>query len=231
MEIKKCPICSKQFKVNYKGRKTCSRKCGGVLGSRNTERVIMSCRICGSDTMVKKCSTNLPVYCSDSCRKKRHKKNCLYCKKEFLTAKSETKTCSTECAANYRNTLCKEETCYCCKKKFVRPTLGFGSNKKRYFCSTRCRNRTSGRENRFRYGKNWNYMRNVRLFIDKQRCVKCGDTNHLEVHHFIPKRLFDTPDEAHYLNNLITLCKTCHKVVEDCDKNKYKNAKTVKDIV
>lgn len=192
----------------------------------------MKCRICNKETTVKYCSRSLPVYCSTECRNKRHLKNCLNCNKEFYTAKTATKTCSDICAIKYRQSLTRSEVCFTCGKKFKRATSTFASNKKRYFCSKQCNERNYGRENRFRYGKNWTYMRNVRVFIDKRRCVKCGTREQLEVHHFIPIKKFENPDDAHYLNNLITLCRTCHKIVEECDKIKYKNKPlAIKDIV
>lgn len=107
--MKICPVCSKEFKPKRKDSKTCSRKCGGILGSKNTLRINMKCRICNKETTVKYCSRSLPVYCSTECRNKRHLKNCLNCNKEFYTAKTATKTCSDICATKYRQSLTRSE--------------------------------------------------------------------------------------------------------------------------
>jgi len=52
---------------------------------------------------------------------------------------------------------------------------------------------------------------------DKYMCRKCqkivkGKAAH--VHHMIPERCFDDPNEAHDLNNLVTLCDSCHLKIE-----------------
>jgi predicted HNH restriction endonuclease len=37
----------------------------------------------------------------------------------------------------------------------------------------------------------------------------------LEVHHLTPVREFDDPLDAHDLSNLVTLCRPCHKELEN----------------
>jgi predicted HNH restriction endonuclease len=48
----------------------------------------------------------------------------------------------------------------------------------------------------------------------------CGITEEehgrqLDVHHKVPFRLFDSPIEANRLSNLISVCPSCHKKLED----------------
>ena len=64
------------------------------------------------------------------------------------------------------------------------------------------------------YGKNWNRKRKERLNFDDGKCQSCGAESNLEVHHHQPIRTFDNPEDANFLFNLITLCKTCHKNLE-----------------
>lgn len=59
-------------------------------------------------------------------------------------------------------------------------------------------------------GKGWLSAREQARRRDGYKCQKCGATKHLEVHHIVPYRL--TQDNS--LDNLITLCHTCHEKVE-----------------
>lgn len=70
------------------------------------------------------------------------------------------------------------------------------------------------------YGVNWYEMRQQALQRDRFRCQDCGmeQSEHrdeygrgLDVHHIMPVRQFDTPEDANILLNLITLCRDCHR--------------------
>jgi len=65
----------------------------------------------------------------------------------------------------------------------------------------------------------WQHYRQKRLEKDSYECVICSMSQEahrkqynrsLEVHHIIPYRTFDEPEEANQLGNLITLCCSCH---------------------
>jgi hypothetical protein len=71
-----------------------------------------------------------------------------------------------------------------------------------------------------RYGSNWAKQKRAARARDKM-CQHCCARDKLHVHHKTPIRLFDTPEEANDLANLITLCETCHRIEEA----KYKWAK------
>jgi transposase len=65
------------------------------------------------------------------------------------------------------------------------------------------------------YGSNWKRMRNKARKRDNNTCQYCGyeredGEKHLDVHHIIPLKKFDKPEKANTLNNLITLCRSCH---------------------
>lgn len=76
-------------------------------------------------------------------------------------------------------------------------------------------NYIDGRSNRInsskRYGKEWPKIRQNVLERDGHICQKCkSDGIYLEVHHIIPYYL--TKDNS--FNNLISLCKKCHRQIE-----------------
>jgi DEAD/DEAH box helicase domain-containing protein len=67
------------------------------------------------------------------------------------------------------------------------------------------------------YGTNWKKQRNFARKRDDYRCRACGlqeADNHHHVHHIKPFRLFESPTKANALDNLTTLCPSCHKRVE-----------------
>lgn len=73
------------------------------------------------------------------------------------------------------------------------------------------------------YSTLWKPRRRKALERDAFRCQDCGvgrdkhieKYGHgLEVHHIEPAKNFDDPDERHALDNLVCLCKECHRLRE-----------------
>lgn len=69
-----------------------------------------------------------------------------------------------------------------------------------------------------RYGRNWKQQRKKALERDGYECLLCGTSEDLNVHHKTPIRTFDKSTDgwwrlANDLDNLITLCRSCHKKV------------------
>ena len=67
------------------------------------------------------------------------------------------------------------------------------------------------------YGANWNQIRETVRKRDQFTCQVCGaveSTRQHDVHHKNPFRSFISADEANRLENLTTLCRTCHQKVE-----------------
>lgn len=67
------------------------------------------------------------------------------------------------------------------------------------------------------YGANWQKIRESVRKRDQYKCQVCGavesDRQH-DVHHKIPFRTFTSIEDANRLENLSTLCRTCHQKVE-----------------
>lgn len=73
------------------------------------------------------------------------------------------------------------------------------------------------------YGSNWKEQRSKAIERDRYTCQSCGghinelrdgQTTGLEVHHIVPIREFDEPEDANFQENLITLCSSCHHKAE-----------------
>lgn len=65
-----------------------------------------------------------------------------------------------------------------------------------------CDNQLHNKQNQ----KYFKFMRTLVLERDGYKCIKCGNTRHLEIHHLIERNKGGTDD----ISNLITLCPTCH---------------------
>lgn len=75
-----------------------------------------------------------------------------------------------------------------------------------------------GQERHRFYGPNWEKQRERALERDGRRCLICESGEDLNVHHKVPLRNFDRDklrwhERANALDNLITLCRTCHSKV------------------
>lgn len=67
------------------------------------------------------------------------------------------------------------------------------------------------------YGPQWNKLRSIVRQRDQYICQVCGapeQTKNHHVHHKVPYKMFDSPDRANQLENLITLCPNCHRRAE-----------------
>lgn len=120
-------------------------------------------------------------------------------------------------------------SCQHCGKSFTRipSQVRRGSTK---YCSYECfmadRNHQRGEDNpAWRgghdtyYGPDWRPMQRAARQRDGHACVRCGATREdtgreLDVHHLRPVGDFDEPNDANTLDNLVTLCHSCHMYVE-----------------
>jgi hypothetical protein len=103
--------------------------------------------------------------------------------------------------------------------------------KQRFFCDNDCRgewqsNRFSGDNHPLyedttveSYGGEWSRVKGWIQKRDGDVCQLCGRgweqvTRRPAVHHIVPVKSFDSPDEAHELDDLVQLCGHCHPRME-----------------
>lgn len=82
------------------------------------------------------------------------------------------------------------------------------------------------------YGSNWRTQRDKARERDNWECVVCGLDNGehkqrygkgLEVHHIKPFDEFESPEEANRLENLVTVCCSCHGTLQQMEVERQKN--------
>lgn len=69
------------------------------------------------------------------------------------------------------------------------------------------------------YTGKWWSAREAALERDGYQCRNCGATEdeigrEPDVHHLVPVREFEDPQDAHQVGNLISLCRSCHRKAE-----------------
>lgn len=194
-----CPTCGIVF-IGHKGRKFCSKKCVRHTSSWN------------------KGMTGLPA----SRPKNGTDKVCIQCGKTFYTPAcySDAKFCSITCSAAARWGMGRQltKTCPICRNTYT----CMRSHSLATCPSAQCR-----REHKHRlqlgekshlwrggksapYHKEWRGQRCLARDRDGDKCMTCGSTDRVQVHHIIPYRY----SHNHDLNNLVTLCRSCHSYQE-----------------
>lgn len=62
--------------------------------------------------------------------------------------------------------------------------------------------------------KKWKVVRDSAKERDGYECQLCGSSEMLDVHHIKPVREFEDYMDAHTIDNVVTLCRSCHRKVE-----------------
>ncbi|MBT3602630.1 MAG: hypothetical protein HN521_06125 [Candidatus Latescibacteria bacterium] len=120
--------------------------------------------------------------------------------------------------------------CVQCHKRFSQPRWYAEKDVQSKFCSATCRSNWDLEtfdepfhlvlDGRPEYrGGNWKSQSQGARKRDDYTCQGCGVTEEelgrqLDVHHKVPFRLFESPVEANQLENLTSVCPSCHKSLE-----------------
>lgn len=103
-----------------------------------------------------------------------------------------------------------------------------------FVCSDECKSEVMKKEGNPNWegghegyrGSEWYELRRKRKKRDNHNCVLCrkGEEEHkeetgrsLEVHHVMPFEKFERPKDANHIDNLLTLCASCHRMIESGD--------------
>lgn len=220
-----CENCKTKFFLkpslaNRPGKHFCCAKCAneyrkGKPGNKPKTGEIVKCDWCGEEHYKNRylIENFKKHFCNEKCRKawekenafkgennpkyNRIKTNCSYCGKVLLLTPS---------AYNKSiNHYCNME---CMSKDYIGKV--YGENHPSW----------KGGYNKIYYGPNWKRIRKEVQERDNHTCQRCGITSEeigheLPVHHIKPIRTFDSWEEANVLDNLISLCPTCHGIVEN----------------
>lgn len=175
-------------------------------------------------------------FCSYDCQKAYHTSRatapeltCPVCGKQFIVKPYRVKpgkqlACSLECRQVLLGWGSKLLNCEWCGQEFRRRNAQVNGHN---FCSRHCMGQwqsehvTGEQSPSWRggwqpyYGKDWSKQNRQARKRDDHTCQGCGVhqneiTYTLEVHHKKPVRLFDNPNDANSLDNLVTLCRPCH---------------------
>ncbi len=236
-DLHACQECGKQFvDRKHPNRKYCSTACSSKSQQR---RVTKHCPTCDNDFQVRP-NRKDRIYCSRKCYLEREitgpnleQRTCSHCGKAFETWPSRsTEYCSKDCSNKAKEVPGSiiTKVCRTCGKYYTvkrSQMLLRGSN----YCSRDCMGAATSK--RMRGPKNHNYRggaipyrgRNWRRQSRKARerdgyrcqiCHKKPKSRHCHVHHIKPYREFNNDwQSANNLSNLITLCSSCHRKVED----------------
>ena len=235
-----CQHCGKEFErwaSKYKDgiAKYCSLKCNGA-SQKNKEtknRKLIHCDNCDKEFLIYNnryeahknhfCSYK----CSDKFRENKVIKICEGCGKEFEVKKSISdlgygRYCSSECRNEFmrkENSILyksKKTVCPICNKEFYpKPSeVSYGKGK---FCSKKCSYKSQmlerPQDSKHFYGTTfWIRLREECCKRDKYICQECGIKGDSRFHaHHVKPRTFKGED---LLENLITLCPSCHTTIE-----------------
>lgn len=218
-----CLICGKIFTPCRPTQQYCSRACFGI----SIRGPVQTCEVCGNEFPYRANGVNR--YCSYKCvhaaRRKRIKKICPVCGKNFevIPSRSHVHTCSWECGKKRRHQML---TCEQCGETVE--VRAHAIKDGRRFCSYDCAAAWQKGENHSNWqgghgawrGPNWRKQSKAARKRDKNTCQRCGVTSKeldrpLDVHHIIPWRDFDNDwEKANVLSNLTSLCQRCHTSIE-----------------
>lgn len=227
-----CFFCKKEFDNksfstrrdgSKSDKKFCSRSCYDNYRSAITKNVYGNCGYCNKELTKNLTGSYASKYCSWDCRilaRRASPKKCICCGTVF-TPITFRKSTGKYISVNSRHTCSKE-----CNLKWISKNEERKKKISLAFSGSNHPNWQGGApaSNRGYRGAGWSRIRKKVLERDNYQCLKCGITemdhklktgSGLEVNHKIPIWQFSgNNSKANNLNNLETLCKSCHMKTE-----------------
>jgi len=212
----KCNTCDKEFFSKSGERKYCD-ECLSFEGENNpnysAKKKKTNCEIC-DDEFKYYPTEKSGLFCANcveeeewrttpevSSGKENHRYNsiainCSYCGDTNKIPQSEVSNknyCDMICYSKHRSEFQKGEN---------NPNYKDGEYKKSEF-----------------YQGNWERVKRNCKIRDNNTCKVCNSSEKLiDVHHIKPVRLFDEPNNAHTMDNVICLCRSCHMKIDHGNK-------------
>lgn len=235
--LRSCGGCGGNYEADPKklerGRgKTCSRRCSYIARARaRKNEVELTCDTCGAK-FTRQPSHQKSKHGGNFCSRRCHYKGrSLGLVKRIVTI-PYTYTEAGKARMLEASRKPKGQrifhwlTCLQCKRVFDDPNDGRVRLSGMSFCSLECCNLHRNGENNpsWRgghsgyYGKSWRRLRREARQRDHYTCQRCQKVmvagKMPDVHHIQPVSTFDDPEEANFLENMISLCHPCHMHVE-----------------
>ena len=201
-ELQYCPECPPnqgEHNPNWRGGTTTGTciECGASFEYYPSEKPGRYCPDCVADQSVS-CTPCQPEWGEGSANVR-----CGHCNSEFTVFRSKTEGqdvffCDRDCYARWLSDTRRDHGKWC---EADNPNWANGVNADEV------------------YGEGWFRARRAALLRDDYTCTRCGiDREELgqnpDVHHIKPARTFDDRKDAHTLDNLRCLCRSCHIEVE-----------------
>ncbi len=153
------------------------------------------------------------------------KRICQYCGKEFIIYRAwlrggkAGKYCSRSCSAKAQPRISSRVKLICeeCGKEYEVKNYRKDTSR---FCSFKCLHKFIHRTNKGENHPFWKggiskrnrhklqKWRDEILKRDNYKCIKCGSSHNLQVHHILPYSEY--PDKRFDIDNGVTLCDKCH---------------------
>lgn len=197
----------------------------------------LNCTTCGDEYYKRPCKADESKYCSRKCadigRRKGTPRTCEYCGESYHCRPSregESRFCSRNCKDSFKRERVEwreEIACSRCGETLLRTPFEV-ERRSEHFCDDECRgewlseNRTGPDAPNWQggvtrvFGSRWPQLREMALRRDEhcQYCDSDGTDTYLDVHHIVPRREFDDVNDANTLENVVVLCRSCHKRAE-----------------
>jgi hypothetical protein len=177
-------------------------------------RITVICDNCGDETEKRPCRVERSEknFCNMSCRNEFYEKSGMWSGESSpsWTGGKETSVCK-QCNSTYEHVKSRDSK-FCsrsCKGDWMSKNM-IGEDHPRW-------KNTNNTHYKY-YGHTWRDKREKIISLDNCKCQECGSGENLLVHHVIPLRTFDNVNDAHYKENLVTLCWHCHGKIEKLEQ-------------